>query len=155
MPAPRITQTLIVIHQGSQVLLGMKKRGFGAGNWNGFGGKPLKGETVEQAVRRELQEEAGITATDVVKRGLMRFDFEEPADLKIDVHLFSASAFMGEPTETEEMKPRWFSIHEIPFDKMWPDDKYWFPIFLAGKNFNAQFDLKNSVTLLRHEIKEV
>jgi hypothetical protein len=28
------------------------------------------------------------------------------------------------------MKPEWFSIDEIPFDKMWEDDKYWMPRIL-------------------------
>ena len=31
--------TLTIIYQHPKVLLGMKKRGFGAGRWNGFGGK--------------------------------------------------------------------------------------------------------------------
>eukprot|EP00056_Hartaetosiga_gracilis_P017259 m.6783 g.6783 ORF g.6783 m.6783 type:complete len:151 (-) comp5533_c0_seq1:454-906(-) len=39
-----------------RILLGMKKRGFGKGKFNGFGGKLEKGETVEEAAVRELQE---------------------------------------------------------------------------------------------------
>ena len=35
-----------------QVLLGMKKRGFGAGRYNGFGGKVEPGETVKEAAIR-------------------------------------------------------------------------------------------------------
>jgi len=34
------------------ILLGYKKRGFGAGKWNGFGGKVEIGETVEDAAKR-------------------------------------------------------------------------------------------------------
>ncbi|MEK7165153.1 MAG: DNA mismatch repair protein MutT, partial [Patescibacteria group bacterium] len=37
--------TLCIVHQNEKVLLGMKKRGFGAGRWNGFGGKLQDGET--------------------------------------------------------------------------------------------------------------
>jgi 8-oxo-dGTP pyrophosphatase MutT (NUDIX family) len=37
----------------TDVLLAMKKRGFGAGRWNGVGGKLGEGETIEQAVIRE------------------------------------------------------------------------------------------------------
>jgi hypothetical protein len=29
----------LFMHQNENVLLGMKKRGFGQGRWNGFGGK--------------------------------------------------------------------------------------------------------------------
>merc|ERR1712079_998463 len=28
---------------------------------------------------------------------------------------------------TEEMKPKWFNIEDIPYDKMWKDDIYWMP----------------------------
>jgi hypothetical protein len=31
--------TLCMVHQDNKLLLGMKKRGFGEGRWNGFGGK--------------------------------------------------------------------------------------------------------------------
>lgn len=44
--------TLVLVVQPGRVLLGMKKRGFGAGKWNGFGGKVQPGETIEEAARR-------------------------------------------------------------------------------------------------------
>lgn len=46
--------TLVLIVQPGRVLLGMKKRGFGAGKWNGFGGKVQPGETIEDAARRQV-----------------------------------------------------------------------------------------------------
>ncbi|CAN0403706.1 unnamed protein product, partial [Ectocarpus sp. 8 AP-2014] len=49
-------------HDANEILLGMKKRGFGEGKWNGFGGKVESGESVEEAAKRELMEEAGLTA---------------------------------------------------------------------------------------------
>lgn len=44
--------TLVLVVQPPRVLLGMKKRGFGAGLWNGFGGKVQPGESIEEAARR-------------------------------------------------------------------------------------------------------
>ena len=44
--------TLVLIREPSRVLLGMKKRGFGEGRWNGFGGKVEQGETITQAAYR-------------------------------------------------------------------------------------------------------
>lgn len=44
--------TLVLVLQPQRVLLGMKKRGFGAGRWNGFGGKVQEGETVEDGAKR-------------------------------------------------------------------------------------------------------
>ena len=44
--------TLVLIRESARVLLGMKKRGFGQGRWNGFGGKVEKGETILQGAIR-------------------------------------------------------------------------------------------------------
>ncbi|XP_032115703.1 7,8-dihydro-8-oxoguanine triphosphatase isoform X1 [Sapajus apella] len=44
--------TLVLVLQPQRVLLGMKKRGFGAGRWNGFGGKVQEGETIEEGAKR-------------------------------------------------------------------------------------------------------
>lgn len=44
--------TLAFIRRGNQVLLGLKKRGFGEGKWNGFGGKLNPNETLADAAQR-------------------------------------------------------------------------------------------------------
>lgn len=44
--------TLVIIRRGTEILLGMKKRGFGAGKWNGFGGKLESGETLLEGAKR-------------------------------------------------------------------------------------------------------
>jgi len=130
--------TLCIINQGEQVLLGMKKRGFGAGRWNGFGGKVEEGETIEEAALRELREEAGIEALDIMKRGVLDFEFQNDEKV-LEVHVFLITKFNGSPRETEEMKPAWFQIDEIPFNRMWSDDPYWLPLLLAGKKFKGRF----------------
>ena len=38
--------TLVYIRDEENVLLGMKKRGFGQGKWNGFGGKVQQNESI-------------------------------------------------------------------------------------------------------------
>lgn len=50
-PANKIMTLMFVLDSG-RVLLGMKKRGFGVGRWNGFGGKVQAGETVEEGAIR-------------------------------------------------------------------------------------------------------
>ncbi len=49
---PNKVLTSVFIRDSGQVLLGLKKRGFGVGFWNGFGGKVEKGETIEEGARR-------------------------------------------------------------------------------------------------------
>ena len=51
---------VFVFNPKKQILLAMKKRGFGEGKWNGAGGKVETGETIIQAASRELGEETGI-----------------------------------------------------------------------------------------------
>lgn len=131
--------TLCLIHNPPRILLGMKKRGFGQGRWNGFGGKIEIGETIEQAAQRETFEEAGIKVSNMERIGILRFIF--PHDEKeMETHIFRATEFEGEPTETEEMKPKWFNTADIPLDDMWPDDRYWMPLFLNGKKFTGTFE---------------
>lgn len=53
--------TICLLIKDDQVLLALKKRGFGEGKWNGVGGKVKDGETIEQTAIRETQEEIGVT----------------------------------------------------------------------------------------------
>lgn len=146
--------TLLMIHNNDKILLGLKKRGFGEGRWNGFGGKVVPGESVEETALREVGEEIGVKPLDMKKRGVFTFEFEGNPEI-LEVHLFSATKFEGKPTEGEEMKPQWFRHDEIPFDQMWPDDRHWFPLLFAGKNFNARFRFRGHDTILDQEIKEI
>lgn len=129
--------TLCTILKGDQILLGMKKRRFGAGKWNGFGGKPDAGESIEAAAKREIQEECGIVPNKIEKIGLMEFTYSG-ADGVYEVHMFVCNDFSGEPIETEEMLPRWFAVSELPYEEMWISDKLWMPLLLAGKKFKGQ-----------------
>ncbi len=146
--------TLCIIHQHPHVLLGMKKRGFGEGRWNGFGGKVGEGETIEEAAKREIREEAGIEAHDLARMGLIYFEFKGDPQI-LEVHIFRTTSFSGTPVETEEMKPQWFTIDEIPFKNMWPDDMYWFPMLLSGRKFKATFLFDGHDIILSRELHEV
>ena len=52
MVGNRKLYSLVVLRDGNRVLLGLKKRGFGVGRWNGFGGKLEKKETPLQSAQR-------------------------------------------------------------------------------------------------------
>ncbi|MFA5841818.1 MAG: 8-oxo-dGTP diphosphatase [Candidatus Paceibacterota bacterium] len=146
--------TLCIVHQHPRVLLGMKKRGFGMGRWNGFGGKVEYGETVEMAARREVKEEAGIEVAGLEKAGIIEFEFQGNPET-LEVHIFRSDNFYGNPTEGDEMKPRWFNIDSIPFENMWPDDVHWFPLFLGKKKFVGRFLFGKGDIILNKELKEV
>ncbi len=145
--------TLCVLHTDTHILLGMKKRGFGVGRWNGFGGKVGIGETVEDAARRELREECGLEAEVLERRGKLRFEFAASPEI-LEVHVFGVVKYRGEPVETDEMKPCWFRLTDIPFDKMWPDDRHWLPRYLEGKRLEGTFYFLDHDTLLHHSLHE-
>jgi len=98
------------IINGDKLLLGMKKRGFGVGLYNGFGGKVDPGETIAQAAARELKEESGIDAP-LEYAGNLLF-LIEGNECAFDIGIYSARKYTGTPVETDEMRPEWFSLSE-------------------------------------------
>ncbi|KAK3512106.1 hypothetical protein QTP70_030336 [Hemibagrus guttatus] len=146
--------TLVLVVQPGRVLLGMKKRGFGAGKWNGFGGKVQPGESIEQAARRELLEESSLTVKTLHKIGNITFEFVGETEL-MDVHIFRADDYNGEPTESEEMRPQWFDLDKIPFGEMWADDVFWFPLMLQKKRFLGYFKFQGHDVILEQKLNEV
>lgn len=146
--------TLGIVYQPPRVLLGMKKRGFGVGRWNGFGGKLQEGESLEESLCREFKEEAGIDIGPVEKRGILEFEFPNNPEV-LQVHVYMVSHFIGEVTESEEMRPQWFTVDAIPSEAMWPDDEFWLPLFLAGKKFRGKFWFDENDVILKQELSEV
>ena len=131
--------TLVLILQNNQILLAEKKRGFGVGKINGIGGKVEAGETIEQSMIRETQEEIGVTPTDYTHVANINFKlggFEATKQIAMAVYI--AQNYEGEIIETEEMRPTWFSINEIPYDRMFSADKIWMHEILNGKKINAE-----------------
>ena len=118
-----------------EVLLAMKKRGFGAGKWNGFGGKLKPGETLEECFVREAQEELSIKPTKFEKRAVLEFQFDDiPAEegWNQQMHVYLCHEWEGEPCESEEMAPQWFPLSELPRE-MWSSDKCWLERVLNGE----------------------
>lgn len=58
----RDTSLVYPVRKDGRILLGHKRRGMGAGKWNGFGGKREDGETMRECAARELFEESGLIA---------------------------------------------------------------------------------------------
>lgn len=128
--------TLVYMFHNNQVLLGMKKRGFGQGKWNGPGGKMLPHETATEAGVRETQEEAGMTPILGDELGQIRYHDVVHGDWT--VHVFRTEQFSGQPVESEEMQPKWFSIDQIPYDTMWSGDDQWMPLVMKNQKFSAE-----------------
>lgn len=147
--------TLCLLVRGEKVLLGMKKRGFGVGRWNGFGGKVEAGETIEEAAVRETQEECGVLIQKMEHVGIHEFEFFDKRGEVLEVSVFRVDEWSGEPVETEEMRPEWFTFSDIPYEEMWADDVYWLPLLLQGKKFRTRFLFGEGDVILEKEVSEL
>ncbi len=154
---PDIRRTLVLLRREGELLLAMKKRGFGAGKWNGPGGKIEQGERLEQALVREAQEEVGITPQHYWR--VAELDFVQDADTDEPWHMYIyaylCDEWEGEPTESEEMAPRWFALDDLPYDDMWDDDRYWLPRVLAGETLVGRFVFDANDQMTDHTIQAV
>ena len=139
-----IYATICLLVEGNpaqKILLGLKKKGFGSGKFVGFGGKIEPTETVEQAAVRELLEETSITALpgQLKKAGTLTFLFPAKPVWDHYVHVYILNSWNGFPQESSEMEPFWFNVHEIPYDRMWPDGRHWIPRALNGEKLDYTY----------------
>ena len=141
--------------QEPKICLAMKKRGFGAGRWNGVGGKLNEGESIEDAVKREANEEIGIVVSGMDKAAELAFTFPAKPEWNQLVHVFIANTWQNEPAESEEMRPEWFAFDAIPFKDMWPDDIFWLPKVLEGALVKAAFSFGEGDAILEQEVNIV
>jgi mutator protein MutT len=150
------TNICFLLREG-EVLLAMKKRGFGAGKWNGAGGKCETGETPLQAAIREVREEicVDVREEDMHFTALLHFHFPHKPEWDQKCSVFLADSFTGEPQETEEMRPRWFLLKDIPYSSMWADDVLWLPQVLEGDVLDARFVFNEDNSVRESHVESV
>jgi len=139
----------------SEVCLALKKRGFGEGKWNGVGGKVEPHETIEQALVRETREEIGVEVKHFSKQAEISFFFLHNPVSNMKVHIYTCTIWDGEPKESEEMAPRWYKTHEIPYEKMWIDDPIWLPQILEGRSLKAVFTFSTDDVIKEKDVRLV
>jgi 8-oxo-dGTP diphosphatase len=124
---------------GPQVLLGLKKTGFGTGKWVGLGGHVERGEKPSDAAVREVAEESGLLVPPDSLEHMASIEFRFPVRPSWDqaTDVFVTSDYQGEPVESDEVAPRWFDANALPLDGMWDDAKYWLPLVLAGEHVDV------------------
>lgn len=153
--------TLTFLLKENQILLGLKKRGFGEGYYNGFGGKVENHESIVDAAKREVLEECNIQVNKLIHKAKLYFLFEHSTKPNIEGHVFICNHFNGIPKETEEMRPVWFTIPDkisqhtifqllesLPFQSMWQDDIFWLPFLLSDNFINGFFILNDNNDLV-------
>jgi NAD+ diphosphatase len=109
---PRISPAVItLVHRGRDEVLLAEDRRFRAGFYALLAGFVEAGETLEQAVAREVREEVGLEVEDLRYFGSQSWPF--PSQLMVG---FYASYRSGEirVQETELRSARWFTLDELP-----------------------------------------
>ena len=142
---PRERAVLTFVRDAGRLLLITKKRGLGAGKVNAPGGRIEPGETALEAAVRETEEEVGVTPLGLLEAGTLAFAFGDGYSLHCTV--FAAAACRGTPVETDEAAPFWCPETDVPYGRMWMDDRLWFPLFLAGRRFDAWFVFEGDLAL--------
>jgi len=138
----------------NHVLLGLKKRGFGVGKWNGIGGKrDASDHTITDTARRELKEEIGVEALALTRVATLDFHFETQLDWNQTVSIFLCRDWNGDAQESEEMKPQWFWQESLPYNEMWEDDQHWLPLVLAGRRLKGAFWFNKESKIIKFEIE--
>jgi NAD+ diphosphatase len=107
---PRVDPvTIMLVENQGNILLGRQPR-FPAGSYSALAGFVEPGESIEEAVAREVHEEAGVRVRDV--RYVVSQPWPFPSSLMIGCH-----AFADDPTvtvdQTELEDARWFTRAEV------------------------------------------
>lgn len=113
------------------------------GKWNGLGGKFEAGETPEECIKREVQEEAGLVIEHPRLHGLLMFPNFKGNDWYVFV--FTATEFSGEMIESPEGTLAWIKDDELKGLSLWESDHIFFPWIETGKFFSARFEYEGDV----------
>lgn len=105
---------------------------------------------------RESKEEIwiNILKSDLKYLWVLHFYFDKNKEWNQDVYIYNILDFTWDIIETDEIKPLWFDIDNIPYDKMWKDDIYWLPRVLNWEKdieYNFWFD-KDNWNILNKEL---
>jgi 8-oxo-dGTP diphosphatase len=114
-----------------------KEHDINAGKWIGVGGHFLEGESPEECLIREVNEETGLTLTSYRFRGLITFVYG--GDVTEYMHLFTADGFSGEQTECDEGVLKWIPKSGIMDLELWEGDRIFLSLLERRNDF---FSLK-------------
>jgi 8-oxo-dGTP diphosphatase len=138
--------TLAYIRYIDEVLLlfrNKKENDFHEGKYVGIGGRLEPGETPLECIIREIKEETGYSfSRDSIQfRGYIYFDDISRNKTNDDLPAFNWLVFIYSGVVSNkkhfinaEGDLQWFSIRDIPYDKMWDGDKKFTPKILESED---------------------
>ena len=82
-------------------------------------------------------------APDLVPAGSVEFVFPAMPAWDMFTTVFLARTFSGDAVESDEIRPQWYPVGELPHTQMWADASHWLPAFLAGERGHWRVVLNN------------
>jgi 8-oxo-dGTP diphosphatase len=147
-----ILATLCYIkHNGCTLMLHRVKKAndIHEGKWNGLGGKFEAGETPEECVRREVQEESGLVIQNPHLHGLLMFPKFKGDDWYVFV--FTVREFGGELIDSPEGNLEWVPDEKLLGLNLWESDHIFLPWLEHGDFFSAKFEYEGDI-MQRYEV---
>ena len=80
---------------------------------------------------------AALSLTNAVAAAVV--EYTDRASFEAALLTSTTQDFEGIPVETREARPLWVKIDDIPYEKMWEDDKLWLPPAMSGKYIKGRF----------------
>lgn len=116
---PHYTVTAAVIRREGKVLLDKRpSKGLLGGMWEFAGGKSEQNETLQECLKREIQEELGVEVRVGAPFGVYQHAYTH---FRITVHVFLCDLINGEPTPIEVADIAWvdpMSLTDYPMGKV-------------------------------------
>ena len=116
--------TLCYVEQDGKYLMllrNKKKQDENAGKWIGVGGKFEEGESPQDCLLREVQEETGLRLTQYRFRGIVTFVSDRYETEYM--HLFTAHGFEGELIPCDEGELKWVEKDKVLSLPLWEGDR--------------------------------
>lgn len=110
------------------------------GKYNGLGGKLESGEDIVSGFKREVKEEAGIEAIDIILKGTINWPGFGGVGEDWFGYIFRVDSYEGEPfSESEEGYLEWVSLDKFDEVNFWESDRYWLDMVFKdnGKVFHG------------------
>jgi len=100
----------VIIHQDEILISQRKAEAHQGGLWEFPGGKVEPGESVQQALSRELQEELGISPSVVTPLFCVKHQY---SDKWVCLDIWAVQQFSGEPYGLEGQAWKWVKIQQL------------------------------------------
>ena len=127
----RVSTQIYIIHDGNWLMLLRNKKSNDVNHdkWIAVGGKLEKDESIGQCAKREMKEETGFTADELVLQGIVEFHYPHLEDELI--YVYTCSRFHGTCTECSEGTLAWIKEEDILSLNLWEGDRIFLKKMLA------------------------